>query len=300
MSSFFVHCTLTDHETPHTILCEQLYCISIHHSLPDKKQPQTIMDKIVYKNNCYQTPPDTGTFWAKKFPSVSFYVHFLTNIYFSSRMARHGKYNKEAWRLSSLNVLRALERTGLKVSISGIEYLQTLKTPCVIVANHMSMMDTVVIPAIVAQEIPVTFIIKESLMHYPVFKHIMQSQNPIALGRTNPREDLKKVFGEGQKRLELGISVTVFPQTTRGTHFDSKQFNSIGVKLAQKAGVPVLPLALKTDAWTNGKVIKDLGQIHPEIPAHFAFDSPVMAEGNGKGAQQQITGFIKQKLKEWQ
>jgi len=197
-------------------------------------------------------------------------------------------------------VLRALERTGLQVSISGIEHLQALTTPCVIIGNHVSMMDTVIVPAIVAQETPMTFIIKESLMNYPVFKYVMHSRNPIALGRKNPREDLKKVFNEGQKRLEQGISVTVFPQTTRGTDFNPKQFNTIGVKLALKAGVPVLPLALKTDAWTNGTLIKDLGRIHPDVSTHFAFDAPITVEGKGKEAHQQVIDFISGKLKSWQ
>jgi 1-acyl-sn-glycerol-3-phosphate acyltransferase len=212
----------------------------------------------------------------------------------------HGKYDEEAWCQSSFEVLRALERTGLQVSISGIEHLQALKMPCVIIGNHVSMMDTVLVPGIVVQEIPMTFIVKESLMHYPVFKHVMRSRNPIALGRKNPREDLKKVFSEGKKRLDQGISITVFPQTTRGTEFNPKQFNSIGVKLAQKAGVPVVPLALKTDAWTNGKLIKDLGRIRPEVSTHFAFGAPITVEGKGKEAHQQVIDFISAKLTSWQ
>jgi len=212
----------------------------------------------------------------------------------------HGKYDEEAWCQSSFEVLRALERTGLQVSISGIEHLQALKMPCVIIGNHVSMMDTVLVPGIVVQEIPMTFIVKESLMHYPVFKHVMRSRNPIALGRKNPREDLKKVFSEGKKRLDQGISITVFPQTTRGTKFNPKQFNSIGVKLAQKAGVPVVPLALKTDAWTNGKLIKDLGRIRPEVSTHFAFGAPITVEGKGKEAHQQVIDFISAKLTSWQ
>ena len=94
--------------------------------------------------------------------------------------------------------------------------------------------------------------------------------------------------------------MAVFPQTTRGTDFKPKQFNSIGVKLAQKAGVPVLPLALKTDAWTNGKLIKDLGKIHPEVSTHFAFDAPITVKGKGKEEHQQVIDFISRKLKEWQ
>ncbi len=258
------------------------------------------MQRLPYSNNSYHTAADAGSFFAGLFPSCSFYASFLTTIYLASRKAKQGKYDYESWRLSSLKVLQALERTGLKVSISGIEHLQKLRSPCVIVGNHVSMMDTVVTPAIVVQEIPMTFVIKESLMDYPVFKHIMRSQNPIALGRKNPREDLKKVFSEGIKRLEQGISISVFPQTTRGTDFNPRQFNSIGVKLASRAGVPVVPLALKTDAWTNGRFIKDLGRIHPEMPTHFAFGAPIIVTGKGKEEHSQVIDFIKGKLDSWQ
>jgi 1-acyl-sn-glycerol-3-phosphate acyltransferase len=258
------------------------------------------MQQLSYTDYRYQTPPDAASFWGKLFPSLSFYTSFLANIYFSARKAQKGTYSDEDWRTSSFKVLQALERTGLQVSVSGVEHLQCLDSPCVIVGNHVSMMDTVVLPAIIVQERPMTFIVKESLMHYPVFKHVMRSRNPIALNRTNPREDLKKVMTEGQKRLEQGLSVTVFPQTTRGKDFDPKQFNTIGVKLAQRAGVPVLPLALKTDAWTNGKLIKDLGRIHPEVKAHFAFDAPLTVEGKGREEHQQVIDFISRKLAEWE
>jgi 1-acyl-sn-glycerol-3-phosphate acyltransferase len=258
------------------------------------------MQRLSYSNHSYHTPADASSFFGRLLPSFSFYANFLALIYSSSKKAKKGEYDDEAWRLSSYKVLQALERTGLQISISGIEHLQALESPCVIVGNHVSMMDTVVLPAIVTQERAMTFIIKESLMDYPVFKHVMRSRNPIALSRSNAREDLKKVFSEGMKRLEQGISVSVFPQTTRGTEFNPKQFNSIGIKLAQKAGVPVLPLALKTDAWTNGNFIKDLGRIHPEIKAHFAFDAPLTVEGNGKEEQQKVIDFISRKLREWQ
>jgi len=258
------------------------------------------MQRLSYSNHSYHTPADASSFFGRLFPSLSFYTSFLANIWFSSRKAKRGEYDDEAWLLSSYKVLEALERTGLQVSVSGVEHLQALDTPCVIVGNHVSMMDTVVLPAIVVQEMAMTFIIKKSLMEYPVFKHLMRSRNPIALNRTNAREDLKTVFSEGMKRLEQGVSVVVFPQTTRGTEFNPRQFNSIGVKLAQKAGVPVLPLALKTDAWTNGKLIKDLGRIHPETKAHFAFDTPLTVEGKGKEEHQKVIDFISRKLKEWQ
>lgn len=258
------------------------------------------MQQIPYTNNRYQTPADAASFFGKTFPSVSFYTSFMAEIVRSARIARKGTYTDEEWCLSSFRILKALERTGLSISISGVINLRDIGSPCVLVSNHVSMMDTVILPGIIAQEIPLTFIIKKVLLDYPVFKHVMRSRNPIALSRTNAREDLKTVMLEGKKRLAQGISVTVFPQTTRSTTFDPKQFNTIGIKLAQKAGVPVVPVALKTDAWTNGKLIKDLGRIHPEVPAHFAFGAPIHIEGKGREEHQQVIDFISGKLKEWQ
>ena len=258
------------------------------------------MQRLLYENNRYQTPEGVTSFFARLFPSFSFYTSFLKQIYLAARKAKKKNYDIEDWRLSSFKIMQALERTGLKITISGVEHLQNLDTPCVIVGNHVSMMDTVILPAIISQEIPTTFIIKKSLMDYPVFKHVMRSRDPIALSRTNAREDLKKVMVEGKKRLDQGISITVFPQTTRGTKFDPKQFNTIGIKLAKRAGVPVLPVAIKTDAWTNGKIIKDLGRIHPEVSTHFAFHAPITIEGKGREEHQQVIDFISGKLKEWQ
>ena len=61
----------------------------------------------------------------------------------------------------------------------------------------------------------------------------------------------------------------------RTVTFDPEQFNTIGVKLAQKAKVPIIPLALKTNAWGNGKVLKDFGCIDTSKTVHFAFGEPI-------------------------
>ncbi len=139
--------------------------------------------------------------------------------------------------------------------------------------------------------------VKESLIDYPVFKHVMKSRDPIVVGRINPREDFKKVLEGGLKRLNQGISVLIFPQTTRTTELDPKAFNSIGIKLAKKAGVPVIPFALKTDAWGIGRWIKDLGKIDPSKRVRFWFGNPITVRGRGKDEHEAVLQFIMEKLK---
>ena len=46
------------------------------------------------------------------------------------------------------------------------------------------------------------------------------------------------------------------------------------MKLAKKAGVQVVPVAIKTDFWGNGKLIKELGPLDRHKPIHIKFGEP--------------------------
>lgn len=233
-------------------------------------------------------------------PSFYFYMQIIWIVFRASRRAKRSRYGDNDWIRSSLDTLRALEGTGVRFEITGIDDFKGVEGPCVFIANHMSTLETFVLPAIIAPFKMATFVVKESLVEYPVFRHVMRSRNPITVSRTNPREDLKTVFDGGIERLRKGLSIIIFPQTTRSTLFDPAEFNTIGVKLAKKAGVPVVPVALKTDAWGNGRRLKDFGRIDPSIPVHIAFGKPLWIKDRGNEEHREIIGFITERLKEWQ
>jgi 1-acyl-sn-glycerol-3-phosphate acyltransferase len=127
----------------------------------------------------------------------------------------------------------------------------------------------------------------------------MRSRNPIVVGRTNPRDDLRTVLEGGATILSEGRSLVIFPQTTRTPVFDPKEFNTIGIKLAKRANVPVVPIALKTDAWGNGKRLKDFGKIDPSKKVYFSFGNPMVVKERGVEEHNAIIDFIEQHLKEW-
>ncbi len=258
------------------------------------------MQILKIQNNCYISSGEKISFFSRIFPSLAFYLRFLVVVFRSASQAKRGIYDDEVWRLSSLQVFRLLEQVGVRFEIDGFEHLRDLDSPCVLVGNHMSIMETVVLPCLVLPFSRVTFVVKKSLLTYPVFKYVMRSRNPVAVTRTHPRADFKTVMTQGSARLADGISIIVFPQTTRAHKFDAENFGSIGTKLAKKADVPVVPVAVKTDAWSNGTFSKDFGRICPEIPVRISFGKPVRIEGKGGEAQRAIAAFIEEKLGHWQ
>jgi len=250
----------------------------------------------------YQTPERrrrTLLALLSPWPELSFYLPVVGVVFRSSFLAVRGRYDAAAWVAASMGTIRAMEGVGMRLTVEGMGHLRALSGPAVIVGNHMSTLETFVLPSIVQPVRPMTFVVKESLIRYPVFGPVVRARDPIVVGRKNPRQDLITVLQGGQDRLSRGVSVVVFPQTTRTARFDPAQFNTIGVKLALRAGVPVIPLALKTDAWGNGKHIRDFGHVDPSLPVRFRFGAPIAPEGRGAEAHQMVIRFIQGALDEW-
>jgi 1-acyl-sn-glycerol-3-phosphate acyltransferase len=128
---------------------------------------------------------------------------------------------------------------------------------------------------------------------------VMLSREPIVVDRVNPREDLMRVLTEGAAHLRRGRSIIVFPQTTRTTVFDPAHFNTIGIKLAREAGVPIVPVAVRTDAWGIGKVIKEFGKIDVTLPVRIAFGKPLTVEGRGNQTHQAVISYVSEQLEAW-
>jgi 1-acyl-sn-glycerol-3-phosphate acyltransferase len=252
-----------------------------------------------FVDGVYRTAPGSGCRLSRHFPGIGFYTRFGWYVCSGSKCARRGCYSDEDWSRNSMQVLRGLEAVGAQIEITGVEHFSRLAGPCVFVGNHMSTLEAFVLPSIIQPLKPVAFVVKKSLVEYPIFGPVMRSRDPIVVGRTNPREDLKAVLEGGEERLRAGISIVVFPQKTRSAVFDPAAFNSIGIKLAKRAQVPVVPLALKTDAWGNGARLKDFGRIDPARTVHFAFGEPLFVQGSGAAEHQRVVEFIREHLTSW-
>ena len=229
----------------------------------------------------------------------SVYLHFIGTILRSRALALAGKYDDEAWAYASREIIHNLERCQARLHIEGMDRVRASEGPLVFVANHMSTLETVALPGLIVPMKPVTYVVKEKLMHGFFWGPIMRSRNPIPVSRSDPRADLDIVMREGCARLAAGISVIVFPQGTRTEVFDRSRFNSLGAKLAAKAGVQLLPIAVKTDYWGSSGILRGFGPIRRDRPIHIEFGDPAPVVGRGKAEHEHCLDFIESRLRAW-
>jgi len=260
------------------------------------------MQKGYFGSYIYDTPvKGKRSLWDRMIHCNRLYftIKYATIVLKTRKEAIRGIYDTKAWADSSYFIFRFIEKTGGQFHISGMENISKNPGPVVFVGNHMSTLETMILPGIIAPHREVTFVVKESLVRHPLFGHVMRSRDPIVVGRTDPRRDFEIVMDEGIQLLSKGISIVIFPQSTRSLEFNPGEFNTLGVKLAKKAGVDVVPIAIKTDFWGPGKVIKELGPLDSKKPIYFKFGEPFPITGNGKAENQKIIDFILSSLEKW-
>jgi 1-acyl-sn-glycerol-3-phosphate acyltransferase len=260
-----------------------------------------LLIKPFFSENKYQTDGNTRNAFDKLFLGSRWYFiyGYGKEILKGRKLALKNQYDDENWAVSSYNIVEDVEKSGGKVFIEGIENIKKAEGPVVFVSNHMGTLETFVFPSIIVPYKKVTYVVKESLITNPIFGPIMRSRNPIAVSRKNSRQDLIDVIHKGKDILAGGTSIVIFPEGTRQAVFDPEKFNSLGIKLAKEAGVPVIPVAIKTDFFQVGKLIKDVGPIRREEPVCISFGEPITISGNGRAEHKQVLEFIIQKTNEF-
>ncbi len=136
-----------------------------------------------------------------------------------------------------------LIHTVYRVEKSGLEHIPE-KGPAVLVCNHVSFVDAVVIMA--ACRRPIRFVMDHRIFATPVLNFIFRTGGaiPIASAKENP-ETLERAYEAIARALESGDLVCIFPE---GRITDTGELNSFrgGIsRIIQKTPVPVVPMALR-------------------------------------------------------
>lgn len=259
------------------------------------------LKKSLESKGNYATSDDvTRRVLDRPFWRLGIWFHFLLFRVIASgcMIARRRAFGCSDWAIHAARSIRAVERAGGKIEID-VGDVGKFAGPAVIVANHMSMLETLILPALVLPFNDAVIVVKQALLDMPMFGTLMKSVDAIGVGRSDPRRDLKAMMEGGVRCLKSGKSLMIFPQSTRLPVFDPAKFNSIGVKIASRAQVPVIPVALKTDMLGIGKVIKDFGKVDRKKKVWFRAGEPLPPTLNKKEIHDKCVSFIVSNLREW-
>lgn len=232
--------------------------------------------------------------------SPLFHIGLVTIFADGHRRAARPAFETVEWPDFCFRMLRLTERLGGDVSVEGFEKTNQTDFPVVWVSNHMSPLETYLLPLVLLSYSRVMVILKESLAHYPLFGRIVRSINPIRVNRKSALEDLRKVLTVGREGLKQGRSVLVFPQGQRMPLFDPATFNTLGVKLACRAGVPIVPVAVRTDFLRLGRLHKDLVSVKAWRPVRMACGDPIYPDQSPQAMHRAATEFISTTLAQWE
>jgi 1-acyl-sn-glycerol-3-phosphate acyltransferase len=162
-----------------------------------------------------------------------------------------------------------LIHTFYRVDESGLENIPA-EGACVIVCNHVSFVDAVVIAACVRR--PIRFVMDHRIFSIPLLNFIFRTMRAIPIAPA--REDLammERAFEDAAKALKAGEIVCIFPEGKITETGELNRFRPGLQRILEQAPVPVVPMALR-GLWgsffsrvSSGKAMRRLRGIFSRI-----------------------------------
>jgi 1-acyl-sn-glycerol-3-phosphate acyltransferase len=130
-----------------------------------------------------------------------------------------------------------------RIKVRGLENIPETG-PVLIVCNHVSFMDPLVIGGSVRR--PVRFVMDHNIFNVPVLSFIFRTARaiPIAPGHEDPAA-LQKAFDQIDAELADGEIVCIFPEGKLTKHGELNEFKRGVEKILERRPVPVVPMALR-------------------------------------------------------
>lgn len=141
-------------------------------------------------------------------------------------------FARQRWGRGTLRLI------GVQVDVHGAEHLAG---PAVFVSNHASVLDIVVLPAILPRE--TTLVAKKEIGHIPIFGWAFRRSGGITVDRKNAVAAMASIAA-GVKHLPPGWSVAVFPEGTRSRDGHLQPFKKGAFHVAMHAHLPVVPIGI--------------------------------------------------------
>jgi 1-acyl-sn-glycerol-3-phosphate acyltransferase len=131
-----------------------------------------------------------------------------------------------------------LQIVNIRLRIDGID---NMKGPGIYISNHASLMDVVILPAIVP---PTTRIVaKRELLYVPFVGWAFGVGGAVLIDRRNARSAVARLR-TALASLPRGWSLMVFPEGTRSTNGQLRPFKKGAFHMAIETKLPLIPIGL--------------------------------------------------------
>ncbi len=162
---------------------------------------------------------------------------------------------------------------GIKNHVIGFENLPVGSTaPAVLLVKHQSTWETFCMPALMPH--PLAYVFKKELLYVPFFGWAMGRMDMIHIDRSKRAQAFNKVVEQGQRLLNQGTWVIMFPEGTRIPRGQKGNYKNGGTRLAVETGAPVIPIAVTSaKCWPRKAFIKKPGTVE------FSIGKPIPSAG---------------------
>jgi len=210
---------------------------------------------------------------------------------------------RKTWilRLGSL-VLRVIARAIIRIRVEGDLSVIPESGPLIIVANHASSADPVLIGAFLNGRLhrPLNWLGKRELVEMPVIGWFMREAGIHPVDRATADVG---AFRTAIRVLESGNILTVFPEGTRSPDGVLQEVREGVAVLALRSGAPVLPIGVADSdkVWPKGSRVPTYGRsvtVRYGRPFVVANELPESVKGDRRKAKEAATRLIMSRIAE--
>ena len=168
------------------------------------------------------------------FPFISYAAYLNHN----KRFAQRDRY---ANFILSLIMRLMFYMSGSKIKLIGAENIPKDK-PVIFVSNHQGHMDSVIIQGFVKK--PKGFIAIKEYGDFPIVGAWMKHMGSVFVDRDDVRQTFLNI-NKAVDNLNRGQSMVVFPEGKLNDGAETFDFERGWLRLAEKSGVPIIPITIK-------------------------------------------------------
>ena len=204
-----------------------------------------------------------------------------------------GKFSPMTKDISSLRIIQAVFRfilwiTGAKVTVIGEENVPK-DTPVLYIGNHRSYFDIL----LTYSRCPIRtgYIAKKEMEKIPLLSTWMKYLHCLFLDRKDIKQGLKTILAAVDK-VKSGISICIFPEGTRNKGKGMLDFKEGSMKIAEKTGCPIIPVAFTGTAEIFESHIPWVKRSHVTV----TFGEPIDIKSLDKEQKKFLGSYTRQKI----